>query len=504
MKEITYIMPRKSVVLLALGSSLMLSCFKGQEEPIIENNSDSLQISVNEPISRDFAEIKNSGVIRMITNYSSNSYFIQNGIVMGFEYELIKSFAKENDLSLEVIITTSNQSPYDLLNSGEGDLIAANYTITQERRELVSFTRPYNMVNQVLVYNSDVFDELGNELDLSSIPITINRNSSYHQTLKSEEEVRGQKLNIQYTDEDVDTESLLLQVANGTYEATIADDNILKTAQNYIDNLVEGPTVAQYDTVAWAVRKNSPDLNTALSRYLYRHFRFGSEKGEVKRSAFLNILRNRYFEDGSEVSGFYQNEIMAENMGRISPYDPLIQEKAVKYDLDWLMVTSMIAQESKFNPNSESWAGAIGLMQVLPRYSSISKDSLFIPEVNVEEGAKIIREHLNHYSYLDSTNQWAFALATYNAGVGHLADARRLVIDQNKDPNQWEHVSEALLKLMQRKHYDRARYGFARGIETVRYVNEILNRYKAYNSILSMAQQRSVPLRGVMGIKSIN
>ncbi|MDV7395489.1 hypothetical protein RZS08_29145, partial [Arthrospira platensis SPKY1] len=85
------------------------------------------------------------------------------------------------------------------------------------------------------------------------------------------------------------------------------------------------------------------------------------------------------------------------------------------------------------------------------------------------------------------------ALATYNAGLGHIADARRIVIDMNKDPNRWEHVSDALLKLMRVEYYQHARFGFCRGNETVKYVNDVLNRYTTYSIILAMNEPVQPP-----------
>ncbi len=502
MKSYIYIKPLKSVVYFALMSSILAGC--NQERSPEEFETTPLEVNVKDPVQRDLAEIKRSGVLRMITNYSSNSYFLHRGIEMGFEYELLNAFAEENDLALEVIIVEPDENPYDLLNAGDGDVIAANYAITQERRSYVSFTRPYNLVDQVLVYNETIFNEMNDQNLIDSIPITINRNSSYYPALANYRRDAGAEISISLTQDDIDTEALLLQVSTGAFEATVADENIYDAASAYMNNLVKGPTISRYDTIAWAVRKNVPDLETAMSRFLYKHFRFGQERGEVKRSEFLNVLRGKYFEKGLELDGFFEPEQNTFVQGSLSPFDELIQEKADKYELDWVMVTALIAQESKFNVNSESWAGAVGLMQVIPRFSPYSKDSLFIPDVNVEEGSRIIREHLDHYAYMDSTNQWAFALATYNAGSGHVADARRLVIDQNKNPNEWEHVSAALLKLMQRKYYQSARYGFTRGIETVRYVNEILNRYKTYNSVLSATEKRNYSLYGVIGLNSVN
>ena len=112
----------------------------------------------------------------MITSYSSGAYFLHRGIQVGFEYELVREFAKENDLALEVIIAGPDDNPYDLLYNGLGDLIAASYTITEERKKIVNFTRPYNLVNQVIVVSDELNIEPEAIDDLNGIPITIRRN----------------------------------------------------------------------------------------------------------------------------------------------------------------------------------------------------------------------------------------------------------------------------------------------------------------------------------------
>ncbi|MBO6585163.1 MAG: transporter substrate-binding domain-containing protein [Gracilimonas sp.] len=489
----------KYLLLTGCGAMLFLSCSQSSDT---RENSETLPVSVSEPVERDFAEIKRNGVLRMITSYSSGSYFLYKGVQVGFEYELLKAFTKENDLALEVVITGPDESPYDLLNSGRGDIIAANYTITPERKQVVEFTRPYNMVDQLIVVSDDLGFKPESISDMEGIPISVRRNSSYYVRLKELKD-EGFPVNINIIPEDMDTESVLFQVADGTYEATVADDNIFDAADKYMNGLIKGPLIAESDTIAWAVRKNAPDLEYQLNRFLYKHFRF-DEDGVPKRSAFLNVLRKKYFESGNQIADYYSPTYQGEQYGTISPYDNMIREVADEMDVDWVMLTAIAAQESKFNPSSVSWAGAVGIMQVLPRFSEISSDSLYIPEVNIREGAKILASHLDHYAYMDSTNKWSFALAAYNAGSGHLADARRLTIDHNKNPNEWEDVSESLLKLMQRKYYQHARYGFCRGIETVRYVNEIMNRYSTYQTILAHNREKTATGTGVLGLKTFN
>lgn len=468
-----------------------------QNDPAPE---DGLTLHVTDPVERDYVEIKDSGVLRMITQYSSNSYFLHQGVEVGFEYELLKSFARENDLALEVVIIGENENPYDLLNSGEGDVIAANYTITPERRQIVNFTRPYNLVDQHVVYSANLDNRpvTIEQLAESGIQITVRRNSSYYVQLQELKE-QGYDLNIRVIADDMDTESLLQQVAAGNIQATVSDNNMFQAAGQYMQGLNDGPEIAKNDTIAWAIRKNAPDLETQMNKFLYKHFRFTDDRVEPKRSAFMNILRHRYFEEGPRLAGYYNPDFQYSNIGLISPYDDLIREVADSLELDWLMLAAMIAQESRFNPSAKSWAGAVGLMQILPRFSEVEYQHLYTPEVNIREGAKIIREHLDHYAYLDTLDQWSFALATYNVGVGHMSDARRIAIDLNKDPNKWEHVEDALLKLMQRRFYQNARHGFARGIETVQYVKEVMNRYQMYQRVVTLAEQRASVSTGIYG-----
>ena len=489
------------LVLGGIGVLLLMGC-SGDAEKTQESDI-TLPVTVMEPVKKDLSKIKKNGVLRMITSYSSGSYFLYRGIQVGFEYELLKEFTKENELALEVIIPGPDESPYDLLNSGRGDIIAANYTITPERKQVVKFTRPYNIVDQQVVVSDDLGFKPESITDLEGIPISVRRNSSYFVRLQELRE-QGFPVQINVIPEDMDTETVLFQVADGTHQATIADDNIYEAASKYMSGLVKGPLIAESDTIAWAIRTNAPDLEHQLNRFLYKHFRF-DEDGVPKRSAFLNVLRKKYFESGNQIADYFSPGYQEGQIGTISPYDNMIKEVATEFDLDWVMLTAIAAQESKFNPSSVSWAGAVGIMQVLPRFSEISSDSLYIPEVNIREGAKILSSHLKHYSYMDSTNRWSFALAAYNVGQGHLADARRLAIDHNKDPNEWNNVSEALLRLMQRKYYQNARYGFARGIETVRYVNEIMNRYSTYQTVLAYNEaKQSTGSGGVLGLQTLN
>jgi len=468
-------------IILALSAVLLSGCITPDDiDQFVEEYFGSSTLAVE----RDFEEIRNSGVLRMITSYDVDSYFLRHGFEAGFEYELLNEFAKSHGLELEVIFVGKDESPQELLNFGAGDVIAANYTITPQRKWQIQFTRPYKLSDKILVYSDslDVKPELLEEFSNLGIPIHVSRHHSDLIHLKALRD-QGYDLNIDFLPDDGDTRSLLLKVSRGEVLATVLDEHTFRAGSKYIPGLNEGPVIASNDTVAWGIRKNAKGLEAQLNNFLENHFRFSDSTEEPIRSSFLNQLRYRYHTESDYLEDYYNPERYYSSIGLISSFEDLTKSVADSLDLDWLLLASMIVQESGFNPEVKSFAGAVGLMQILPRFSATEYENLYDPLTNMQEGAWILKGHLNHYAYLDSVNQLSFALATYNVGIGHMMDARRLAMEQNKDPNQWENVEDGLLKLMDQKYYQHARHGYCRGIETVRYVREIRNRYQMYNRV---------------------
>ncbi len=140
-------------------------------------------------------------------------------------------------------------------------------------------------------------------------------------------------------------------------------------------------------------------------------------------------------------------------------------------------------QESRFDPKARSWAGAQGLLQVMPRMANqLGLTNLQDPAVGIHAGVKYLawlRE--NFTGDIEQTEQTWFTLAAYNAGYGHVLDARRLAAELKLDPDRWfGNVEQAMLLLSKPKYYKRTRYGYVPGGQPVIYVREIKQRYAAY------------------------
>lgn len=448
-----------------------------------------------DPIEHDFQEIKEEGAIRMITRYNSSSYFLHRGADRGFEYELVSKFANRHGLKVDVVLLKADDDPIELLNLGKGDLYAGNYVINSERRKHIAFSNPYNLVNQVIV-QSENEKTVENLDDLEGMTLSVRERSSYYPTLTALQK-KGYRFSIDVVSEDWNTEALMLEVAEGRLEATLSDDNLFQAARSYIPGIQSGMVLAESDTVAWAIRKNAPELKNEMDRFLVDHFRFREYDGRPLRSSFLNILRRRYFEDERQIMRYRQQPFDMVFSGRISPYDEIVKSITKGTGVDWKLVLAVMAQESEFNPNARSWAGAVGLMQIIPRFSQVeSEELLYDPEINIREGVRYLKKHLERYEHLDSLNQYSLALASYNVGMGHISDARQLAVRLGNDPDEWESIADALLKLMHQKYYQHARYGFKRGIETVNYVENIMDRYRRYSDIAALSahfSDRDIP-----------
>ncbi|MEX2352229.1 MAG: transglycosylase SLT domain-containing protein [Balneolaceae bacterium] len=392
-----------------------------------------------QPVQFDFEEIHNRGTLRMITRYNPISYFLLDGRDRGFEYELVSRFARENGLKVEVVLIGPNEDPLQLLESGEGDLIADHFVIDVELLEHVTYSTPYNFINQVY--------EISN---------ARNDDSSF----------------FPFPDEEMVGSSI----------------QKYQTAARYIGEKSSGLTVIKSDSIAWVTRKNAPVLKQKMDEFIGKHIKVRESDGRILRSSYLNLVHRRYFEEDEYISRYHDRAYDAIYTGILSPYDEMVKSISEEAGVDWRLVIAVMAQESAFDPKAVSIAGALGLMQIIPRFSRVvDKTELYDPEINIREGVRYIKKHLTREAHLDSLNRHSMALAAYNVGMGNLADARELAVRLGKDPDEWPNIANALLKLMDPEYFQHARYGYKNGNETVNYVEDVLIRYSRYLAIDRMA-----------------
>lgn len=437
------------------------------------------------PIERDLPQIHESGALRVLLHAGATSYQVLGGIEYGFEFELVRAFSEELGVGLEVVLADSTQSAVQWLSEGTVDLIAMPLLATEAQPAGLRYTRPYDDVALVVVTRSD---SLIQNRELDGLRVIARERSRGHAALL-DLEAKGTDVDWRLAPEQTDLQRLLERVADGEIEAVVAPENLARSVQSYREELHLAHTLEAERPVRWALRSNGSELASAVDAFLGRQRRQRPD-GSIARSALHNLLRRKYYSDRNLIRSRFEEPFDLARTGRVSAYDELFQRECARHDVDWRLIASLAFQESRFDPSAVSWAGAVGLMQMIPRTAGRSAEALHDPELNVTLGVRYFRELFDGYSYLPVEQRLRFALAAYNCGPGHLEDARILALQRGWDPNDFEGgVSAALLLLSEPAHHKKARYGYVRGSETVAYVREILRRYERFQRILERAPE---------------
>lgn len=432
----------------------------------------------------DLPGIYKRGSLVVLAENSSTSFFIYKGKKMGFEYEILKEFAEDLGVALEVKIVNDLDEINDILNRGEGDLVACNYTVTRERRSEINFSVPFLQTNQVLVQRKSTPETKDQKVTFITDPIQLAKKkvvvwekSSYYTRLLHLEDEIGDTIFIRPTQAQEGVEELIEQVSDGLIDYTIAERNVAEINERFYDNLDVSLPISFKQNIAFGLNKKSPILQKRLNIWLTKF---------MKRESFSYIKRKYFEQIRSSVAGGIN---FKSRRGTISPFDAILKAEGSKYNIDWRLVAALIFHESKFNPNARAFGGAYGLMQFMP--GTGPKFGVFPtspPEVQIQGGYK----YLNRISKLwagikNEEERNKFILASYNAGAGHILDAQRLAEKKGLNPHVWEgNVEKMVMNLGKHSYYtdEVVKSGAFRGNITIRYVRGITSRYETYKTLV--------------------
>jgi soluble lytic murein transglycosylase-like protein len=173
----------------------------------------------------------------------------------------------------------------------------------------------------------------------------------------------------------------------------------------------------------------------------------------------------------------------------LSPYDEMIGRYAAAAGLDWRLVSAVIFEESRFEPDSRSSAGAVGLMQVMPAAAAdVGEVRFHEPEANIRTGVRYLQRLQREYAGARDRDRLALMLAAYNMGMGHVRDAQAMARRFGYDPLRWDGAMDVMVSLLEEPTVAaKVRHGFAQGRSVVAYVDRVLTRYTSYLRTLPAA-----------------
>ena len=409
--------------------------------------------------------------IRVLTTYNRTLYFIDKGTERGtaadqgrlLETVLNKTMADGHLKVSVVFVPVSRGELLPALMDGRGDLVMGNLTVTTERQKIVDFTDPWIANVDEIVVTGPNGPAIAALDDLSGQEVFVRESSSYYESLvalNKDFAARGLKpAVIVSAPEEFEDEDLMEMAAAGLVKVLVVDNHKAWFWQRVIPSLKLYPSVAlrRGSEIAWAVRKDNPQLKAALNAFL-------STNG--KDSLTARMIFRRYL-----LSTRYVKGATAEaEMRRFRELVAYFRKYGSQYNLDWMLMAAQGYQESRLDQQAKSHVGAVGVMQLMPATGEQLKVDITKAEGNIQGGVKYIRFMIDKYykdEPMDDLNKGLFAFAAYNCGPGRVRQLRRDAAARGLDANVWfDNVERVAAEKI--------------GRETVTYVSNIYKYYVSY------------------------
>ena len=433
------------------------------------------------PLPSLLEQILAAGEITVVTRTGPTTYYLENDKKSGFAYELASRFADYLDVDLKVIVAGSNAELIEILRQGKADFAAASLINHILPDPQLLFTPTHQWLTFHLVYRNGgerpahLEEILPDKIHIAgdSIPSTfMDFLQANHPELQWE------------IHPELNTQDLLARIESGAIAYTITDSNELIIARNIHPEIRPALIVGPPLRLAWAFRRNDRDLSMVQEAQVFQTTEY--ESGD------LADLFDSYFGHTGEYDYMDSRNFIDRYALRLPEYRNLFEQAAIAHQLDWRLLAALSYQESHWDHSARSATGVRGLMMLTRNTAtSLGVKNRQDPEQSIDGGAQYLARLVEKIpAHIPDPDRRWFALAAYNIGYGHVEDARVLTERQGGNPDSWEEVKLRVPLLSRKKWFKTTRYGYARGYQTVEFVEHIR---KYYNILVQLTQPQIEP-----------
>ncbi len=431
------------------------------------------------------ARIQAEGELRVVTRGGPTTYFLSDNTPGGFEYDLAALMAEDLGVTLVMEPAFSLEEIFSRLRRSEADFAAAGLTLTGERQAEFLDASPYLALTPQVIYRTG--KKRPRNIDgLIGRKLVVLAGSSHAASLAALQAERLPELEFEEVD-DADSMALLERVDSNEADLAIIDSNEFSVQQSLYPRLEVAFDLGTEQQLVWYLAQD--EQNQSLLAYIDEFL------GRLQKDGTLERLQTLHFGQSGHVSRV-GSHTFAINMRQTLPtYIDLIKQVADEYQLDWTLLAAVAYQESHWDPTATSPTGVRGMMMLtVPTAREMGVEDRLDPLQSLRGGARYLKALKRRLpSDIYEPDRTYMALAAYNIGRGHLEDARVLTERHGGDPHLWKDVMGNLPLLQKGTYYRELRYGYARGLEAVTYVQNI----RHYENILQWqelpAQQQTPP-----------
>ncbi|HET8552114.1 MAG TPA: membrane-bound lytic murein transglycosylase MltF [Gammaproteobacteria bacterium] len=425
------------------------------------------------------AQIKQLGVLRVVTRNSPTTFYFGPHGPTGFEYDLAKLFADSLGVRLEIYAPLSLRNVLDAVGDGRADIAAAGLSVTRTREQRLRFGPPYQYVTQKVIYRYGE-PRPDSPADLVGHKLVVLAGSSHAARLKVLQHTYPQ---LKWTaSDDVESEELLGRVAHGELDYTIADSNEFELDRRYYPELRAAFNLKPPEPVAWAFRRGDDlSLYDAAIAFFAR----------IRANGKLAQITERYYGHSDNFDYVGTRTFIHDVKSLLPTYRQWFKEAAQNTGIDWRLLAAIGYQESHWNAHAVSPTGVRGVMMLtLDTAGDLGIDNRINPKQSILGGAQYFALMKSRIpDEVQEPDRTWMALAAYNIGLGHILDAREITRERGGNPNRWMDVRASLPLLTEKKWYTQTTYGYARGEEPLIYVANIRSYYSILNWITTRPQQ---------------
>ncbi|MBK8188550.1 MAG: membrane-bound lytic murein transglycosylase MltF [Cellvibrio sp.] len=407
-----------------------------------------------------------SGEIRVISRNGPTTYYEGSNGLTGYGYKLVKGFASQ--LGVKLVIVNEPQAPLLRLLNGQEDMVVAAITTNEAGDLPVRFADPHRQIQFELISHVD----LPVPTDLASLEglrVELTPEMAQHPEMQSIQAANPQV--IWHLADTNDQADLLSRVHRGQLELAVVDSDTLLLHQYSFVNAQPAFTLGKPMDLAWAFAA-SVDVSLYQAAQSYMQ--------QIKQSGRLERITAEFFQPNEEMTSVDALLLSQHLEQRLTPHMDDMKRASEEFNLDWRLLAAIGYKESQWLTKIESPTGVKGMMML----TKITAKAMGVqdredPRQAIFGAAKLFRYLLdNQPEAIQGEDRVHFALASYNQGMGHIEDARRLTQRTGGDPNRWHDVRERLPLLSMRQYYSQARHGYMRGKEPVAFVDKVWDYYK--------------------------
>lgn len=415
----------------------------------------------------ELEKVQSRGELIVITRHGPTTFYETADGDAGLEYDLIKGFADSLGVKFKLVIANKFSDILPTVTNRHADFAAAGLSITSERKKIVNFTTPYQEVKQQLIYHRDNKKPKSID-DISNKQIEIITGSSHSHNLRT---LSKQHQDLSWSSsETADSDQLLHFVSEKLIEHTITDSNEFMIYRRFFPELDVAFDISESDELAWAFPKDKDDsLFIAANNYL----------SKIKNNGTLKQIIERHYGHAEKFDYVGTRRFVRHISTRLKFYKNHFIKAADKNNLDWMLLAAVGYQESHWNRRAISPTGVRGIMMLTRKTAGdLGVKNRLNAKSSIFGGAKYLSHLIGRMDKnIPNPDRTWMALASYNVGYYHLQDARKITKKRGKDPDKWIDVKASLPLLAQRRWYKKTKYGYARGWEPVKYVENIRSYY---------------------------